>query len=130
MGRLAVVVAICTAILLTDAQAQTLQRPQGPTIEYTRPPTGGQGPMGSPSDPIILKPDLKGSLPAPTPAPQVRPQVAPPPPPRAAVPDGGGTSDCECYRMEFVDIVGRDGRLTRQHVMRSTGTKSLACCRR
>jgi len=119
-------------MFIATAQAQVIQRPMEPPLGGGRPLPNPQGPDGLPSGGTTLKPNLEGSLPTPKPAPQVQKpvHVAPPAPARAGPPDSGGTSDCECYRTEFVDTIGRDGRLTRQHVMRSTGTKSLACCRR
>lgn len=130
MHLLVVAVAMCTTLLVTTAHAQTVRRPtelpQGPTgVPGGGPGSSGQQ-LGTTNQPL----DLKGSVVVPTPAPQVQKQVAPPPAARAGPPDAGDASACECYRMEFVETIGRDGRMTRQQFWRATGTKSLACCRR
>jgi len=140
MGRLAVVVAICAAMLVTTAEAQTKVAP-------TKPPgsgTSGGAPHGN--DPgsaereraTTSAPNLRGSLPSVPSAPNVQqqkpitvaPAASPPKAARPGSPDGGGTSECNCYRMERELTRNRDGSITQRWTQRLDGTKSLACCPR
>jgi hypothetical protein len=140
MGKLVRVAAMCAALIVTTAHAQTIQ---GPT-QLPRGP-GGQGGLPlvnhgttEPGRATTTAPNLRGSLPAVGAAPKVQTQqpiapaagVSPPPVARAGTPDGGDASACDCYRMETMMIRNRDGSITRRQVRRAAGTKSLACCPR
>jgi len=137
MGRVAVVVAMCTAMLVTAAQAQTTHVPSKPPGSTVRPPHGDQG-SAERERATTSEPNLRGSIPQPGRPPEVKehkairvaPAASPPKAARPASPDGGGTSECDCYQTEFVDTRDRDGRIVRQQYWRLTGRKSLNCCPR
>lgn len=139
MRLLVVAVAMCTALLVTTAHAQT-------TVAPAKKPGTTSGPAPHGNDPGSIArerattsaPNLSGSIPQPGRAPEVQehkairaaPIVSPPQAARPAPPDGGGTSECDCYRMEREMIRNRDGSISQQFTKRLDGTKSLACCRR
>lgn len=139
MHLFSVVVVICTALLVTTAHAQT-------TVAPAKKPGGTLGNTSHGGDPgsavrdraTTSAPNLSGSIPQTGRAPEVQehkairaaPIVSPPQAARPAPPDGGGTSECDCYRMEREMIRNRDGSISQQFTKRLDGTKSLACCRR
>jgi hypothetical protein len=121
--------------IVSTASAQTVYRgPAGMTGGLSVPGVGGTAAgTGLSGSPTLTTPGLSGTLPA-TAAPQVIQQspvvVAPPRAPVAAAPDGGDTTECDCYRTDMIPIASASGQVTWRTQRVRTGQKSSACCPR
>ena len=139
MRRVAVVVAMCTAMLVTTAEAQTTVLPAKKAGSTSGRTPGGNDPGSAARDRATTSaPNLSGTIPQTERPPVVQehkpivvaPAPTPPAPARASPPDGGGTSECNCYRMEREMTRNRDGSITERWTQRLDGKKSLGCCPR